>query len=248
MRGVLLILTVLAALNVEAAALSAECAGVASRPAPRWTECAPSFRLGVENASNPTQSTVEAREGKYSLAFTSPPTPSMNRSEVFLADNLPLDADLWYGFSMFLPAIAPTAWAIVSQVWQRDAGNPVFDMVLLPSGLAMEVRNDAFPTGGGVRIHTSPAVVGQWVDYVIHFRGGDLGHVEAWSKAPTDRCYALRASYQGAVGKSRWAGAEISEKSVYPKIGIYRNASLAAQTVYFDSVFVGAERPSFCET
>ena len=145
-----------------------------------------------------------------------------------------LGRDVWYGFSVLLPADFPVVdnRLVIGTIKQSDwEGSPLLGQRFRSGRHTLTIRPPG-AAASGKPLDLPPLKLGSWVDLVYHLRystGGD-GEIDVWMDGKSVLAYK---------------GATASDKGVdrfYHKVGLYRDRWKQPMTMYLDNYTVGDSR------
>jgi len=188
------------------------------------------------------QSTEQLKAGSSALRLevrsSDPQTSSSIRSEITRSSD-PLNADRWYGFSMYLKDWANDPAGEHVFQWHPDNSSGSSALSLWTSGGRFTiVTNNTGTSSGNVYNDIGPVLSNQWVDFVIRIR---------WSTATTGLLQVWRNGTL-VVNKENVKTAAITNSF---KLGINKygwgiqTSTTTQRILYFDEVRIGNENATY---
>ncbi|MBN8784193.1 MAG: tandem-95 repeat protein [Terrimonas ferruginea] len=188
------------------------------------------------------QSTEQLKAGSSALRLevrsSDPQTSSSIRSEITRSSD-PLNADRWYGFSMYLKDWANDPAGEHVFQWHPDNSSGSSALSLWTSGGRFTiVTNNTGTSSGNVYNDIGPVLSNQWVDFVIRIR---------WSTATTGLLQVWRNGTL-VVNKENVKTAAITNSF---KLGINKygwgiqTSTTTQRILFFDEVRIGNENATY---
>lgn len=173
---------------------------------------------------------VTVKEGDHRLFGKS--GQATERCELVEKNRHPLNEDLWYSFSVYVPSDFPMEDVrLVMGQWKQTAlalykkHSPVIAQRYRNGNFSITINNDAgqqtvFTTGD----EQNPALIGGWTEFRYHLRFSKAqdGVLEVWMNGE------LVVNYEGQLAYSD------DLNTCYFRLGLYRDRLDVPMTVYFD--------------
>jgi len=155
------------------------------------------------------------------------------RCELLEKSRHPLNEDLWYSFSVYVPPDFPIEDVrLVMGQWKQTAlvlykkHSPVIAQRFRNGNFSITINNDAgqqtlFSSGD----EQNPALVGEWTDFRYHLRFSKAqdGVLEVWMNGEQVVDYEGQLAYSDDLNTG------------YFRLGLYRDRLDVPMTVYFDN-------------
>lgn len=156
---------------------------------------------------------------------------SVERAELDSGHYPLLGRDVWYGFSLLLPADFPVVddRLVIGTIKQSDwEGSPLLGQRFRAGRHTLSIRAPG-ASGGGKSYDLPPLPLGEWVDmaYRVRYSTGADGVIEVWMGG------RRAAEYRGPT-----ASATAADR-FYHKVGLYRDRWPQPMTLYLDNYTAG---------